>query len=242
MSFTRVTEGRSSAIVRLWGRKKATSTRFVGARDSPSLGRRSEATGYLFGPPGINKKRQSRRAIEQGSRLARFNLRTPYYSGRTRGISMRNDVAVLAVACALVIAAAPQPAAAEGALAFALPRDTAKDGFAFGVANDRPTRADAEAEAMRRCHDFRDASRETRALCRIVASYSGRCVAVAYDPRTGVTGEGWAVETTLEAAQAIALDRCRATASRSRGQFCRVSYSYCDRAGADAGASAIPGR
>lgn len=60
-AFTRVTEGRSSVIVRPWGRKKATKVpASYGARESPSLGRGSEATGYLFGPPGSNNKKCNR--------------------------------------------------------------------------------------------------------------------------------------------------------------------------------------
>jgi hypothetical protein len=144
---------------------------------------------------------------------------------------MLKEIAAVAVACAAVAAmtAHARLAAAEGALAFALPQDTARDGFAYGVANDFATRADAEAEAMQRCLGFKDAPAETRTLCRIVASYSGQCVAIALDPRNGVTGEGWAVESSKQAADQAALNRCRATASRDRGRLCKVDFSYCDK-------------
>lgn len=144
---------------------------------------------------------------------------------------MLKGIVALAAACGAVAALTTDVrlAAAEGALAFALPKDTKRDGFAYGVANDYATRADAEAEAMRRCLSFKNASAETRTLCRIVASYGGQCVAIALDPRTGVRGEGWAVESSKQAADQAALDRCKATASRDRGRLCKVDYSYCDK-------------
>jgi Domain of unknown function (DUF4189) len=120
------------------------------------------------------------------------------------------------------------PASAEGALAIGLPRDTARDGIAFGFALKYRSRATAEAAALDKCRTFQDAPPQTRALCRLVESFSGRCLAIALDTKPGVHGEGWAIEYSLQAAEQIAIDQCRAIASPDRRQFCTIVVAQCD--------------
>jgi hypothetical protein len=125
-------------------------------------------------------------------------------------------------------AALSSPASAEAALAIGQPRDTARDGIAFGFALNHRSRASAEAEALRQCREFRDAPPSTRALCRLVQSFSGQCLAIALDTKPGVHGEGWAIDYNQQAAEQRALDGCRATASPSRRQFCVITAAQCD--------------
>jgi hypothetical protein len=126
-------------------------------------------------------------------------------------------------------AALSQPASAEGALAIGLPRDTAKDGIALGYALRHPTRASAEHAALDKCRAFKEVPPATRALCRVVASFRGQCLAIALDRQPGVKGEGWAMEYDQQAAERMALDRCRATATRDLGRYCEITVALCDR-------------
>lgn len=130
---------------------------------------------------------------------------------------------------AVVMAVAwPSASHAEGALAVGLPGDVARNGVAFGWAIGFETRAEAEAEALKKCRAFDGAPEATRALCRSFQSFSGQCFAVAMDPKEGTPGVGWAVAPTQAAAERRALEACRSTAGATRRQFCEVSATRCD--------------
>ena len=85
----------------------------------------------------------------------------------------------------------PQTGAAEGALAIGLPGDVAKEGVAIGWVHQLGQRAGRPTErALRGCMDFKDAPANTRALCRVIKTFRGECVAIALDPESGTPG--WA--------------------------------------------------
>ena len=123
----------------------------------------------------------------------------------------------------------PDAGNADAALAVGLPGDVAKQGLAMGYALNYPTREAAQAEALKRCREFKDAPDATRSLCKIVENFRDRCVAVALDPDAGTTGLGWAVDKKQELAEEIALERCVDTAGKKRRDFCRVTLTRCDR-------------
>lgn len=118
---------------------------------------------------------------------------------------------------------------ADAALAVGLPTDVAKQGLAMGYALNYPTKETAQAEALKRCREFKDAPEATRSLCKIVENFRDRCVAVALDPDSGTTGLGWAVAKKQELAEEIAMEKCVDTAGRKRRDFCRITLTRCDK-------------
>ena len=127
----------------------------------------------------------------------------------------------------LVVAGAlPTQSRAAGALAVALPPDVADEGFAFGTGYRYKTADEANEGALSRCQ--KTTSDKLRPLCKVILSFNHRCVAVAMDPKDGTPGVGWAVENTLRAAKARAIQKCRETAG-PRGKFCKVQVGAgCD--------------
>src|SRR5262249_55081245 len=105
----------------------------------------------------------------------------------------------LAIACG--VALRPGPGRADAALAVGLPSDVAKQGLALGYALNYATKETAQAEALKRCREFRDAPQATRDLCKIVENFRDRCVAIALDPEVGTNGLGWAVAKKQELAE-----------------------------------------
>lgn len=135
------------------------------------------------------------------------------------------------LAGALLLAGAAQhadQASAEAALAVGLPADVAKQGLAIGWALNHATKEAAQAEALRRCRDFRDAPQATRDLCRVVESFDDRCVAVALDPDAGTTGVGWAVASKQDVAEDAAMDDCMESSTQKRRNSCRITLARCD--------------
>jgi hypothetical protein len=156
--------------------------------------------------------------------LLRFGLPAP--SWRQSG-PVRFGTCVLAGALFLAAHHA-EKASAEAALAVGLPADVGKSGIAFGWALNQATKAAAEAQALERCREFKDAPQATRDLCRIVASFDDRCVAVALDPDAGTTGVGWAVADKQDAAEDAAMDDCMESSGPKRRNFCRIAFARCD--------------
>jgi hypothetical protein len=118
---------------------------------------------------------------------------------------------------------------ADAALAVGLPPDVAKQGIAIGYALNYAKREEAQAEALKRCREFRDAPQATRDLCKIVENFRDRCMAIALDPEIGTTGLGWSVAKKQEMAEEIAMDKCVDTAGKKRRDFCRITFTRCDR-------------
>lgn len=117
---------------------------------------------------------------------------------------------------------------ADGAIAIGLPADVAKDGVAFGWVVEATTRQNAEREALKQCHEFREATESTRALCAVMRAFKNECVVIAMDPEAGTSGIGWAILPTRAAAETKAMADCRATAGRAREKFCQVAIARCD--------------
>src|SRR5215470_8991170 len=124
----------------------------------------------------------------------------------------------------VAILAWPRAGVAEGALAIGLPGDVAKEGVAIGwvINSDSET---AHERALRGCLDFKDAPANTRALCRVIKTFRGECVAIAIDPESGTPGVGWAVAISMQAAETDALAACARTAGAARQQFCRITVA-----------------
>ena len=125
----------------------------------------------------------------------------------------------------------PDRSIADSALAVGAPGDITKQGLAMGYAVNYPTKEAAQAEALKRCREFRDAPQTTRDLCKIVESFRDRCLAVALDPDAGTKGLGWAVAKKQDAAEEQAMEACMETAEKKRREFCRITYTRCDKKG-----------
>jgi lipoprotein NlpI len=123
--------------------------------------------------------------------------------------------------------------AAEGALAIGVPSDVAKEGYASGYSYNAKTKEDARATAMDYCRKA-PTGQKAKSLCKVIETFSNRCVAVSMDPKAGTPGAGWGIGDDLRAAERLALSRCEATAGAARRSACVVSNSHCDGQ-ADAG-------
>ncbi len=121
------------------------------------------------------------------------------------------------------------PVSAEGALAIGLPADVAKDGVAFGYAVSFASQEKAQATAMGHCRTTRDSTDTARALCKVVETFRGQCLAISMDPQAGTPGVGWAVAATKPEAEQRALSACVATAGEGRRGACQISISVCDK-------------
>jgi Domain of unknown function (DUF4189) len=134
---------------------------------------------------------------------------------------------------AAVLAVLPLPGAAgsawaDGALAVGSTGDVVRDGIAFGMVIDEP-KATAAAEALKRCRTFK--ARAAAERCSVVATFSGECFAVAYDPKPGTPGAGWGIGPDQAVANGKAISMCEDTAGPERKGYCRVESAGCDTAG-----------
>ncbi|MGE0023010.1 MAG: DUF4189 domain-containing protein [Hyphomicrobium sp.] len=118
---------------------------------------------------------------------------------------------------------------AEGALALGLPSSVAKEGFAFGYSINKETSDQAQTNALDRCRTSEAGSAQGKKLCRVAETFSGKCVAVAMDPKAGTPGVGWSVDADLASAEARAMSHCKATAGADRVDFCTIDKSACDK-------------
>ena len=137
--------------------------------------------------------------------------------------------AILALAVLAFTGLRPDTGNADAALAVGLPPDVAKQGIAMGYALNYATKEAAQAEALKRCREFRDAPQTTRDLCKIVENFRDRCMAISLDPEAGTTGLGWAVAKTQQMAEEIAGDKCADSAGKKRRDFCRITFTRCDK-------------
>jgi hypothetical protein len=136
---------------------------------------------------------------------------------------------ILALTVLTLTVLQPDRGNADAALAVGLPPDVAKQGIAMGYALNYASREAAQAEALKRCREFRDAPQTTRDLCKIVENFRDRCVAIALDPEAGTTGLGWAVAKTQPLAEEIAAEKCADSAGKKRRDFCRITFTRCDK-------------
>ena len=145
----------------------------------------------------------------------------------------RRPIVIAGAFFALIVLAAivlrPDTGNADAALAVGLPADVAKQGVAMGYALNYANKEEAQAEALKRCRAFRDAPQATRDICKIVENFRDRCMAIALDPDTGTTGLGWSVSKKQEQAEELAMERCADTAGKKRRDFCRITFTRCDK-------------
>jgi hypothetical protein len=152
--------------------------------------------------------------------------------GLARFVNRRLKVgigAIVAAAVLLGVALHPQHASADGALAVGLPKDVAKQGFAYAYSTDKADSAAARAEALETCRKPGDnKSAVARGLCSVIGTFTKQCVAVAMDPANGTPGVGWAIAYSLQSAESAAMAKCEATAGADRKGQCKVDHSRCE--------------
>lgn len=119
----------------------------------------------------------------------------------------------------------PAAVRADGALAVGSTGDVVKHGIAFGMIVDVPLQQAIET-ALARCRSFQ--AREAAKHCKVVATFSRECYAVAYDPAPGTPGAGWGVGKDQKEAEARAIAMCQETAGATRQKFCEVEARGCD--------------
>ena len=122
------------------------------------------------------------------------------------------------------------PAMAAGALAAGVPSDVAEHGLALYVWVNEATIDQAKVKALDGCKTIPHSSNTSKALCKVVATFSNQCAAEALDPQDGTPGYGWAIADTSKAAKEQALANCRDTAGPTRQDACVVPERslWCD--------------
>jgi hypothetical protein len=154
--------------------------------------------------------------------------------GKAKLTAWRRPLAAIALSTSALLmgwSLWPDQSSADAALAVGQPPDVAKQGLAMGYAVNYPSKEAAQAEALKRCREFRDAPQSTRDLCKIVESFRDRCVAIALDPDSGTKGIGWAVAKKQDLAEEQAMEACIEASERKRREFCRITYTRCDKKG-----------
>ena len=126
-----------------------------------------------------------------------------------------------------LLAIAPSPATAFGALALGQPDHIEKLGVAIGNAWNYKTKEEAAAAAVKRCTEFQGAPKAVK-LCGLTRTYENQCISIAMDPKSGTPGFGWSIMNDQAKADEAALSNCRSTAGRGREKFCKVTEGHCD--------------
>lgn len=135
------------------------------------------------------------------------------------------SAATLAIAFA---ADAGRRLGADGAVAVGSTGDVVRHGIAFGMVANEP-KEKAAGLALARCRAFvKGSSPQATAQCKIAATFSRECYAVALDPNKGTPGAGWGVGKDQIDANLKAMKMCEATAGPGRGRFCQVESGGCD--------------
>jgi hypothetical protein len=93
---------------------------------------------------------------------------------------------------------------------------------------NEPKQVAAETAIMR-CRTFK--ARAAAERCKVVATFSRECFAVAYDPQPGTPGAGWGIGPDQDTANRKAIAMCEETAGPGRKGFCKVETGGCDGAG-----------
>jgi Domain of unknown function (DUF4189) len=148
----------------------------------------------------------------------------------------RRFFARVAIVLVAAVTAGPTQVVAEGALAVGIAPSGSAAGYTSGVGVNEATTNAAREKALSICKSIAMSSgaavptgvTDARARCAVVATFRNQCVTIAFDPKDGTPGAGWAVAATQKAADEQALSRCRDTAGTDRRTFCKVSVQRCD--------------
>lgn len=137
---------------------------------------------------------------------------------------------IMAGLCMLGLASTGAHAA--GALAAGVPEDVAKDGVAMFVHVKAASISRAKKVAIEGCRGLQHASKKSKSLCKIVATFSNKCAAESLDPQDGTPGWGYAIADTKEQAREKAIAACRAIAGPGRQDACTINDKslWCDGA------------
>jgi hypothetical protein len=129
---------------------------------------------------------------------------------------------VLAFVLLGLFAPSPSPARGEAALAIGIPKEGLRDGFAYAWEVRAKNYAEAERKALQGCQDQARNYGVSPSRCKVVETFKGRCVSVAFD--SGERWAGWAVAADSKAAVAAALQKCGEGAKN-----CKTHATDCDR-------------
>jgi hypothetical protein len=110
---------------------------------------------------------------------------------------------------------------AAGAFAIGSSGDVARDGVAIGHSVNQSTKAAAAALALQQCRNYNPAPKMAK-LCKVIETFTRQCFALAFDPKPGTPGVGWAIGPDKKSAETLALTACQATAGADRRGFCMV--------------------
>jgi hypothetical protein len=100
-------------------------------------------------------------------------------------------------------------------------QESAANGVAVGASWNAPSEDAARVHALQQCLDSKVTPMASRALCKVVHTFTRRCVSIVADQRPGGTGWGWAVEPDLAVAERRALALCNA-------RTCASTVAACD--------------
>ena len=114
------------------------------------------------------------------------------------------------------------PVHGEGAFTISIPEGGLRDGFAYGLANNYPTREIAEERSMAECRRQAERFSVPPERCKLVSSYRKQCVSIAFDRKE--RWAGWAIAATPEQAAADAIKACSENAKN-----CETSGTDCDK-------------
>jgi Domain of unknown function (DUF4189) len=121
----------------------------------------------------------------------------------------------------------PNAGKAEGALAVAIAKEGAKEGFFFGLSASYRSSEEARAKALRMCRQAADGD-ELGNSCKVIENFSSQCGAFALDPHDDSPGLGWSIAANIQTARSEALSRCREAAGPEAADACVVKDSRCD--------------
>lgn len=127
---------------------------------------------------------------------------------------------ILAAACSTLSSFAR----AHGAIAVA--DDPKGSGWAIEIRINHPSAEDARSFALKRCRERAVDSKLDPDLCKVVSEFRNRCGAGYMKPRG--TGEGWAVEDTIEEARMNARESCWKATHDGNKADCAELYAGCD--------------
>jgi hypothetical protein len=117
---------------------------------------------------------------------------------------------------------------AAGAIAIGVPADVARDSISIWTAVKEAATDQATEKALAGCKAV--GSNASKALCKIVATYSNQCAAAAFDLQSVTPGWGWAIADNSMAAKKQAMTNCHAMTGSAGRDACEVvsNGDWCD--------------